>query len=208
MLATNSVQEFLNAVASNSPAPGGGSVSALAAALGSALTSMVCQLTIGKKKYEDVMQEMTNHLGESESFREKLTDLIDQDTEAFNGVMKAFGMPKDTEGHKAARSAAIQQATKESTLVPLEVMRICDRALVLARAAAEQGNVNSVSDAGVASHMLHAACSGAALNVKINLATLQDERFVKETTEELNRILANAEKQWTDTLHHVESALA
>lgn len=208
MLATNSVQEFLDAVASNSPAPGGGSVSALAAALGSALTSMVCQLTIGKKKYEDVMQEMTNHLGESESFRAKLTDLIDQDTEAFNGVMEAFGMPKDTEGQKAARSAAIQQATRESTLVPLEVMRICERALVLARAAAQQGNVNSISDAGVASHMLHAACSGAALNVKINLATLQDDRFVKETTEELNRILANAEKQWKDTLHHVESALA
>lgn len=207
MLATNSVQEFLNEVASNSPAPGGGSVSALAAALGTALTSMVCQLTIGKKKYDDVMEEMIKHLGESESFRAKLTDLIDQDTEAFNGVMKAFGMPKDTEQQKAARSAAIQQATRESTLVPLEVMRICERALVLARAAAEQGNVNSISDAGVASHLLHAACSGAALNIKINLATLQDERFVQETTEELNRILATADKQWKDTIHHVEDAL-
>ncbi len=207
MLATNSVNEFLNEVASNSPAPGGGSVSALASALGAALTSMVCQLTIGKKKYEHLTEEMTNFHAASELLRAKLTDLIDQDTEAFKGVMKAFGMPKETEEQKSLRSAAIQEATKESTFVPLEVMRICERGLTLAKAVALRGNVNSISDAGVAALMLHAGCRGAALNVRINLATLKDEQFVGETTEEMTRILASADQESNDVLRHIDTVL-
>jgi formiminotetrahydrofolate cyclodeaminase len=119
MLAAKRVSEFIDEVAATSPAPGGGSVSALAAALGAALTSMVCHLTVGKKKYEDVQDEMIRALGQADELRAKLTDLIDQDTEAFNAVMRAFGMPKDTEEQKTRRSEAIQEATRQATLVPL-----------------------------------------------------------------------------------------
>jgi glutamate formiminotransferase/formiminotetrahydrofolate cyclodeaminase len=193
MLATKRVSEFIDEVAAISPAPGGGSVSALAAALGSALTSMVCHLTIGKKKYEDVQDEMIRALGQADELRAKLTDLIDQDTEAFNDVMRAFGLPKDTEEQKLRRSEAIQEATRQATLVPLEVMKLSEQAITLAKAAAEKGNVNSISDAGVAGLILKAACEGAAYNVRINLATLKDTRFVAETKTLADAMLTNVE---------------
>ncbi|HAL56471.1 MAG TPA: methenyltetrahydrofolate cyclohydrolase [Bacteroidetes bacterium] len=183
MLATKPMNEFLDELASSSPAPGGGSVSALAGAIGAALTSMVCRLTIGKKKYADVRQEMESVLQQSEELRMELSQLIDEDSIAFNNVMAAFGLPKETEGQQEARSAAIQEATKRATLVPLDVMRLSERALGLVRIVAERGNKNSITDAGVAALMLHAACEGAALNVRINLASLKDEESVRQTRE-------------------------
>ena len=123
MAARKTLNGFLDELASATPAPGGGSVAALAGALGAALTSMVCNLTIGKKKYAGVEQEMKKILVESEKLRATFTALVDRDTEAFNKVMEAFGLPKETEPQKALRAAAIREATKEATLVPLEVMR-------------------------------------------------------------------------------------
>ncbi|HEX9614892.1 MAG TPA: cyclodeaminase/cyclohydrolase family protein [Bacteroidota bacterium] len=193
MLATKRVSEFIDEVAASSPAPGGGSVSALAAALGAALTSMVCQLTIGKKKYEDVQGEMLRTLGQADELRAKLIDLIDQDTEAFTAVMRAFGMPKDTDDQKLRRSEAIQDATRQATLVPLEVMKLSEQAITLAKGVAEEGNVNSISDAGVAGLILKAACEGAAYNVRINLATLKDARFVAETKTLADAIITNVD---------------
>ncbi len=208
MLATKRVSEFIDEVAASSPAPGGGSVSALVAALGSALTSMVCHLTIGKKKYEDVQDEMIRALGQADELRAKLTDLIDQDTEAFNGVMRAFGMSKDTEDQKLRRSEAIQEATRQATLVPLEVMKLSEQAITLAKAAAEQGNVNSISDAGVAGLILKAACEGAAYNVRINLATLKDARFVAETKTLADAMLTNVEILADGIRERVEKVLS
>lgn len=173
-----SISPFLDEVASSSPAPGGGSVAALAGALGTALSSMVCRLTIGKKKYAGVEEEMKTILAGSEELRQKFTRLIAQDAEAFNRVMEAFGLPKDTDDQKALRTAAIQSATKEAALVPLEVMKHALDALSLAKRVAEKGNANSASDAGVAALMLHAASEGAALNVRINLAGITDPDFV------------------------------
>ena len=126
MLTEKAVSQFLDELASNSPAPGGGSVAALAGAAGAALASMVCNLTIGKKKYVDVQGEMVAVLQQTEALRNELAALIDKDTEVFNTVMAAYGLPKGTEQEQAARTAAIQEATKSATLVPLQVMTVCE----------------------------------------------------------------------------------
>jgi len=178
MLTEKTISKFLDELASNSPAPGGGSVAALSGSLGAALTSMVCNLTIGKKKYLDVGLEMKNILAKAEELRKTFTLLIDQDTEAFNKVMEAYGFPKETDDQKALRGAAIQAATKEAALVPLRVMKHVIDGLALVKVVAEKGNANSISDAGVSALMLHAAAESAALNVQINLNTITDQEFV------------------------------
>jgi formiminotetrahydrofolate cyclodeaminase len=183
------INAFLDELASSSPAPGGGSVAALAGALGAGLVSMVCALTIGKKKYADVEGEMKKIQMQSEALRGQFTVLVDRDTDAFNKVMETYALPKETEPQKALRAAAIRAATKEATLVPLEVMKHCIDGLALAQNVAASGNANSVSDAGVAALMLHAACEGAALNVKINLNGLDDADFVGWKVEEVDSIL-------------------
>jgi formiminotetrahydrofolate cyclodeaminase len=207
MLTSHTLTQFLDELASNSPAPGGGSVAALAAAIGAALTSMVCTLTIGKKKYAHVQGEMQSVLVESEDLRKKMTVLVEKDTEAFNAVMAAFGMPKNTEEEQKQRAAAIQQATKSAALVPLDVMSLCGHALSLAKVVAEKGNKNSASDAGVAALMLQAACAGAALNVRINLASLSDASFVRETTEQMKGTSEKAEQLVAETLRLVNKAI-
>lgn len=184
MLIHQSVSEFLDSTASSSPAPGGGSVSALAGALAAALTSMVCRLTIGKKKYAAVEAEMQAALGPSEELRNQLRSLIDQDTAAFNGVMAAFALPKENDEQKAERQRAIHDATRQATLVPLELMRTLSRLLPLTALVAEKGNMNSASDAGVAAALTAAAVRGAALNVYVNLSGLPEDDFRKETMRE------------------------
>jgi formiminotetrahydrofolate cyclodeaminase len=186
MLTTKTLNEFLNELASNSPAPGGGSVAALAGAMGTALTSMVCNLTIGKKKYAEVEGEIKTVLEQAESLRQKLKTLIDQDTEAFNKVIEALSLPKETDEQKALRSAAIQSTTKDAARVPLEVMRLCLEGLSLAKTVAEKGNVNSVSDAGVSAIMFYGGLESAALNVQINLGSLQDKGFVENASSDVH----------------------
>jgi formiminotetrahydrofolate cyclodeaminase len=179
---------FLDELASNAPAPGGGSVAALSGALGSALTSMVCRLTAGKKKYAAVEGEMQSVLAMSEQLRGTFARLVDADTDAFNKVMEAYSLPKDTDDQKALRGAAVQEATKEATLVPLECMKHAIDALALARTVAEKGNVNSASDAGVSALMLGACIEAAALNVKINLAGITDTEFTEWKSSEVASI--------------------
>jgi formiminotetrahydrofolate cyclodeaminase len=208
MLTTKTVIEFINDVASNSPAPGGGSVAALAGALGAALTAMVSNLTIGKKKYLSVRGEMESVLKQSEALCASFAKLIDDDAEAFNTVMSAFNLPKDTEEEKTKRAEAIQQATKHATEVPLRVMQLCERALALTQAAAEKGNVNSISDAGVAALMLHAACLGAKLNVQINLGSLKDSLFVQETTSHTETLSIRVEAMSRDILKRVNESFS
>jgi len=187
-----SLNAFLDELASSSPAPGGGSVAALSGALGAALTSMVCNLTVGKKKYADVEDELKNVLAQSEHLREQFTELIERDTVAFNKVMEAFALPKETEPQKALRAAAIREATKEATLVPLEVMKHCIDALALAQTVAAKGNANSVTDAGVSALMLHAAVEGAGLNVRTNLNGLNDPEFVGWKEDEVQSLLSTS----------------
>jgi formiminotetrahydrofolate cyclodeaminase len=201
------LNSFLDELASESPAPGGGSVAALAGALGAALTSMVCRLTIGKKKYAEVEAEMKAILAQAEALRAQFTSLVDEDTAAFNKVMEAYGLPKDSEAQKALRTAAIREATKEATMVPLEVMKHCIDAMALAGNVAAKGNVNSVSDAGVSALMLHAACESAALNVRINLKGLNDNEFVGWKTDELDSLLKTSRMMLEEVQSVVTSCL-
>lgn len=207
-LITKNVSEFLNELASPSPAPGGGSVSALAGALGTALISMVGHLTIGKKKYAAVENEMKAMVESSEKLRSKLTQLIDKDTEAFNLVMSAFGMAKETDEQKSARAAAIESATKEATMVPLDVMNFCREGILLSEYVAHSGNSNALSDAGVSALLLRAGCRGAYYNVKINLFSLKDAGFIEKIRNEAATLMDEVDTKSNEVIHHVESQLA
>ena len=187
MLNSLSVSKFLDETASNSPAPGGGSVSALAASLGAALASMVCRLTMKRDTNVTVQIELESVLIKSERLRAKFTALIDEDTNAFKKVIAAYRLPKETIEQDAQRVAAIQAAYKEATVVPLQLLELCAEAVALLKIVGEKGNKNSLTDAGVAVLMLGAACEGAAMNVRINLASITDLSFV-----EGNKILTNS----------------
>ena len=201
------LKTFLDELASNSPAPGGGSVAALAGALGAALSSMVCNLTIGKENYETVQTDMKNVLKRSEQLRKELTILIDKDTEAFNEVMKALKMPKDTDEQKEKRRQALQKGYKSAAQVPLETARTCEKILEVAAIAAEKGNKNSISDAAVSALMAHAGVEAAALNVKINLSSIKDTEFVQKISSEVRDLQQRAVKKTTTILDIVEKSL-
>lgn len=192
MIKDDSIQKFLDELASSSSTPGGGSAAAVMGAAGAALVSMVCNLTIGKKNYADVESEMREVLRQSENLQHRLTGMINDDVAAFNHVMAAYGLPKNSDEEKARRTAAIQEALKRATQVPLSCAQACSEVMQLAKRAAEKGNVNVVSDAGVA---VLAACAGlksAALNVYVNTAAIKDEAFNKHKLAELDNVLADA----------------
>jgi len=191
-LVSSTVKDFLSELASSSPAPGGGSVAALAGVLGAALSSMVCNLTIGKEKYADVQDEIKKVLKKSDALKKKLTILIDKDTDAFNDVMKAFKMPKETEEQKNKRSKAIQDGYKVAASVPLETARTCEEILDVAVVVAKKGNQSSITDAAISAIMAKAGVEAAILNVKINLGSIKDEKFAKKISEELEKIEKNA----------------
>ncbi len=206
-LANMKINGFLSELASNSPAPGGGSVAALSGALGAALSSMVCNLTVGKGKYTDVQDEIKQVLKESESLRKKLTDLIDKDTEAFNDVIKAFKMPKETEEQKKKRSQAIQNGYKVAATVPLETAKTCEKILDVASVVAEKGNQRSITDAAVSALMAKAGVQSAILNVKINLGSIKDEQFVEKIYFELEEIERNAIDKTDEIMKIVENSI-
>lgn len=198
---------FLDEVASSSPAPGGGSVAALAGALGAALTSMVCNLTRAKQGYESVQKEIAEVLEKSEGLRKDLTDLIDKDTEAFNEVMTSLKMPKETEEQKEQRKNAMQTAFKGAAEVPLETARKCVQILDVAHIVAIKGNKNSISDAAVSALMAQTGVQAAMLNVRINLSSIKDADYVTQVTNELHELLQNAMQKSTEILNIVEKNL-
>lgn len=198
---------FLDEVASNSPAPGGGSVAALAGALGAALTSMVCNLTKAKQGYESVQDEIAEALEKSEELRKDLTDLVDEDTDAFNEVMKALKMPKETEDQKEQRRNAMQAAFKQAAEVPLQTARKCVQILDVAYIVAEKGNKNSVSDAAVSALMAQTGVQAAMLNVRINLSSIKDTEYTQQVTTELHELLQIAMQKSTEILNIVEKNL-
>jgi formiminotetrahydrofolate cyclodeaminase len=188
-LTDQSVFQFLDALASSAPAPGGGSVAALSGALGAALVSMVCNLTVGKKKYAAVQGDIQALLEKSEGLRHKLVDLLQADVEAYTAVSQAMKMPRETEGEKAARAEALQKALKEATVVPLQIASACVEVIGLCQPVAEKGNKNAVSDAGVAILMAEAGLRSAALNVLINLGWIDDQSFTAAKQGELDMLL-------------------
>lgn len=176
-LASMNLYEFADELASDSPAPGGGSVSALNGSLSAGLSAMVGNLTFGKKQYAEVKEIMADVAEKAQKLKDFFTDAIDKDTEAFDKVMAAFGLPKGTPEETEARNKAVQAATKEATLVPFSVLEKTKEAVELALIMAEKGNRNSLSDAGVAGLTASAAAEGALYNVMINLAGIEDEAF-------------------------------
>lgn len=168
---------FLDRLASRSPEPGGGSVAALVAALGAALVSMVGNLTLGKEKYASVQAEIEELLKASEQVRSELQDLLQQDTEVYAGVSAAFKMPRDTEEEKEARRVKVQEGLKAATEVPFRITEKCSDVARLSLTAGEIGNVGAVSDAGVAVLLAEAAAQSGALNVKINIGSIEDAEY-------------------------------
>jgi formiminotetrahydrofolate cyclodeaminase len=181
---------YLDDAASGKPAPGGGSVSACVGALGAALTSMVCNLTIGKEQFAGVEARMKGVLAASETARARLQQLLQDDTTAYSGVLVAYRLPKETPAQRTARHTAVQDGLVVAADVPLEICRVALDVCRLAKVAAELGNANAVTDAGIGALLGEAAAVGAALNVRINLGSIEDETYVRETAAELDAILA------------------
>ncbi|HOT00260.1 MAG TPA: glutamate formimidoyltransferase [Acidobacteriota bacterium] len=188
------LREFANELSSDSPAPGGGSVAALAGSLAAALAAMVSNLTAGKKGYEEQRDRMLRVGVEGQRLKDEFLSDIDRDTEAFNEVMAAIKLPKKTDAEKAARGAAMETANKGATLVPLGVLRRAVPALELVREMARHGNRNSISDAGVGGLMGLSAAEGAYYNVMINLKGIEDGAFRDATSREARALLKQAEK--------------
>ena len=187
--AQKSIVEFLDELASKAPVPGGGSSAALGGALAAGLVSMVCNLTLGKKRYANVEEEIRDILARSERLRGELIELLEEDVQVYSRVSKAYKMPRETEEEKRARAEAIQAALKEATDVPMRVAKACVEVLEMCTPLAEKGNVMAVSDAGVAALLAEASLRSAALNVLINLGAIKDEAFVAENRAKLDALL-------------------
>ncbi len=194
------LQTYLDDAASNKPAPGGGSVSACVGALGAALVAMVCNLTLGKEKFADVQAPVQELVGQAEQARAALESLLQQDTVAYDGVIAAYRLPKESAEQQAARSAAVQAGLIVAADVPLEICRVGVQVCRLARTAAQLGNPQAVTDAGIGAVLGEAAVQGGALNVKINLVSIKDEEYVRATTAELQGLLAEAASLRTEVL--------
>ena len=198
---------FAHETASESPAPGGGSISAYMGALGAALGTMVANLSSHKAGWDERWKEFSDWADKGQELMAELLRLVDEDTEAFNRIMAVFSMPKATDEEKAARSAALQEATLYATQVPLKTIRAAYAAFPLVRAMAEEGNPNSVSDAGVGALAIRSAVMGAALNVKINAAGLKDRAAADELVGEAERLVAESQREESEILAIVESKI-
>ncbi len=183
------LRNFTDELSSDSPAPGGGSVAALAGAQAAGLVAMVGNLSHGKKAYQASWDDLAKASERAQTLKDQFLSAIDEDTDAFNGVMACFRLPKNTEEEKVARDEAIQEATKEATRVPLRVLKMLPEVLDLAALMAKKGNENSLSDAGVAMSMSRSAAEGAYMNVLINLKDINDMEFVQSTKAEAEATL-------------------
>lgn len=182
------VKEFIDKVTGNDPVPGGGSVSALNGSLAASLAAMVANLTVGRKKYAEVNDEMEELSARLTGLSAQLLNDVDRDAEAYDRVFAAFKLPKETNEEKAVRTEAIQRETKYAAEVPMEVARTVHAMLPLIDTVARKGNSNAVTDACVAMMCARTAVLGALLNVRINLTSITDEAFVKEMSAEAERL--------------------
>jgi formiminotetrahydrofolate cyclodeaminase len=185
MYVNGTIKQYVDDAASSKPAPGGGSVSALAGALGASMGSMVCNFTVGKEKFKDVEGRAKEILEACEKSRLALLSLVDRDVQEYTKVTAAYSMPKETEEQKTARKEAIQKALKSALQVPLEAFRECLDVLEQLKDLAHIGNPNLISDVGVSAILCAAGLSGARLNVDINLSSIKDEELVRTVRNEI-----------------------
>ena len=202
------LRQFCNETLSDSPAPGGGSVAALMGALGISLGGMVANLSAGKRGWEDKLKYFSDWAVKAQQLKDELLFLVDEDTAAFNKVMDAFALPKDSAEEKAARSAAIQMANKYASEIPLRVMETALKSYQVLAEMAEKGNPASISDVGVGLLATRACIDGAAMNVRINLAGLKDEKLKSEIQGKVQKISAESESEFKTIIQIVESKLS
>jgi len=199
-----SIKEFLKRTASDSTVPGGGSVAALSAAFAAALTEMAANLTIGKKKYKAVEDEMKALAKEASQYREKLLWDADRDSEAYNQVMAGYSLPKNTDEEKSIRNEAVQKGLKAAASVPLDVAKDAFRIMELAEKAARDGNKNTVTDAAVAVMTARSAALSALYNVRTNLKQITDNRFVEEIAAQISGLEDSIERKEKEILSAIE----
>jgi len=201
------LREFCNETSNDSPAPGGGSVAALMGALGASLGGMVANLSAGKRGWDDKLQYFSDWAVKAQQLKDELLSLVDEDAAAFNKVMEAFGLPKESAEEKRARTAAIEEATKRAAEVPLKVMETASKSYDLLSEMVDEGNPASISDVGVGALATRACIEGAALNVRINLATLKDEKFRTALADKVRKISTDSETKFKKINQVVESKL-
>jgi glutamate formiminotransferase/formiminotetrahydrofolate cyclodeaminase len=201
------LRQFCNETLSESPAPGGGSVAALMGALGVSLGGMVANLSAGKRSWDDKLKYFSDWAVKAQQLKDELLFLVDEDTAAFNKVMEAFALPKDSAEEKSARSAAIQSASQYAAEIPLRVMETALKSYELLAEMAEKGNPASISDVGVGLLATRAGLQGAAMNVRINLAGLKDEKAKSVIQEKVRKISAESDSQFKTIIQIVESKI-
>lgn len=202
-----SLNEFLEKISSSAPTPGGGSVSSFSGVLGLSLAEMVCNLTIGKKKYESVESEVQEILQKIKTYKEKFLELYDKDSQAFDKVMNAFKLPKETEEEKSRRNLEIEKATVEATEVPIQVIESAEEVLESLIRLSEIGNQNSLSDAGVALILLKSCAEGAFLNVLINTKSLNDRDRAMSLIIRSAQKYTEIEKRTSEALNTIKKKL-
>ena len=204
MLVDDKITEYLAKAAAGTAVPGGGSVAALNGALAAGLTEMVANLTVGKKGYEAVEEDMKALADKASQLRNKLTAAIDQDADAYTEVMAAYKLPKTTDEETSLRKQKIQDAIKHAALVPLEVARDALAVIDLAGRAIRKGNKNAASDGAVAAMNARTAALAAIYNVRINLSSIKDDAFVEKLAQEAEELQTQVVKRENDALSHVE----
>lgn len=212
MLIQKSIKDYVAQVSSKDPTPGGGSVAALAGSLGSALTVMVGNLTIGRKIYDELTDEakelMIRNFEELNKSIERLNSIVDEDTKAFDKVMEALKLPKDTDEQKKIRSNAIQEGYKVALEIPLRCAEECYKVLQLQKVFADHGNVNAITDVGVGALLAATGLEGAILNVRINLNSIKDLEFKNRIEERINTLMTEGIKLKDELMEIVYKRLA
>jgi len=207
MMTQISVEKFLDDLASAAPTPGGGSAAAIMGAMGAALISMVCNVTLGKKGQESAASEMQAVRDQSEKLRATLTAMVAEDVAAFDALMAAYRLPKGTEEEKGRRLEAIQSSLRGATETPLACARACAEVIALSKRAGEHGFAGVISDAGVGVLAAHTALRSCALNVFINAPSLKDRAFADQAVAEMNQMLETCARLTESVFSHVRGRL-
>lgn len=204
MLSNLRIMQFLERTASGAPVPGGGSIAALSAAVSASLSEMVANLTIGRKGYEAIENEMKEIAKDAFNYRGKLVHDIDRDSDAFNDVVSAYKLPKSTEENRSNRDRAIQQGLKNAVSVPLSVAKDALRLMELAARVVENGNKNAVTDGAVATMMARTSVLSALYNVKINLLSITDKAFVKDVAKQIKHMEKHTQEREKEILSAID----
>ena len=204
---TTTISAFLEELASDAPAPGGGSVAALSGAMAASLVSMVCNLTIGKEKFAQHEQEIEAILKEALKLRQELINAVDEDIEAYSAVIDCYRLPKDTQGEKSRRKEQLQTALKDANEVPYRTAKMCYRVLELNRRLPQIGNPNAVSDVAVSAQLAEAALQSALYNVDINCNYIKDDSYVQDYRKKRNALSEQAVITRKDVIKEVRTML-